>query len=255
MSDCVICLRRPVERGLVCEPDRAWLERLPAQIAELYPDLAGALERGSAGGPKVSGSRERPIPLRLAPLDLSLPHHRRLPDGSPRPDSVLDVYGDQTGDIPVTTTLDLWVRDWAASREQWEQLPRPLVADLCAWLGLRTEWACDHHPAVDEYAAELRALLGRMRAALGLTEPGAELCSGVPCRRCDLMAVYLLPDSPYRECANEECRLLYSEEEWDAWTAELVDGLCGRRSVDGWYCAMPAGHGDGECAPAMKEAA
>lgn len=49
--------------------------------------------------------------------------------------------------------LDFWVQDWA--RERRESTPDPTVRLLCGWLANRIDWACDHHPAVDEFTMDI----------------------------------------------------------------------------------------------------
>jgi hypothetical protein len=179
---CVVCQRRHYERPNVCEPDRAGMPRLLDDIVELYALLPAALMPGSDGGEKVSGSREAPLPLRVDVLDLTMPARTMNLTGHGRHHLV-----DQVGTIAVASILDTWVRDWAELRG--DHLPVPTVASLAGWMRERLDWACDEHPAIDDWAAEMRALVGSLRAATGQRTdrrvigrcPTVDEDSGQPC--------------------------------------------------------------------------
>ena len=156
---CCICQRRQYERASVCNGDRLWLDRTLTEIVELYALLPANLLPGQAHGQRVSGSREAPLPLRVDPLDLMMPARVGI---------VHDLWRDQTGQVSVATILDLWVRDWRDVRDRGEGLPVPTVLELTRWLGNRLDWACDDHPAVDEFAGEMRRLRGGLAAVVGV---------------------------------------------------------------------------------------
>lgn len=205
---CVCCpqLRpgepRIYERPTVCEGCRSRLRSLLAEVVELY--AAVELEPGATAGSRVSGSRTPPLPLAVAALDLTLPAHLG---------TVHDPFGDQAGDISATTVLESWARDWQTYT--WALLPEATVAALAAWLRERLDWACDHHPAVDDFAFELSNLVGKLRPRA----PRAELMLGVPCRDCDRLTLYRWPGSDYIEC--DSCTVLLTPEEYQRWT-ELI---------------------------------
>lgn len=205
---CVICQRREAEQPQVCLGDRLWLDRTLAEIVELYAMLPANMVPGQAQGQRVSGSREAPLPLRVDPLDLSMPartdgihddpvqafetvpvevevylptdpdaaeylvmvvpmRQRRIRlDGDGKP--VKRPSGDQVGLTSIPSALDSWVREWAETRQMDEWLPEPNVYELVGWLCRRLDWACDHHPAVDEFATEIRRLHGTLRAVVGI---------------------------------------------------------------------------------------
>ena len=127
---CVIDQRRQYERAAVCNGCRLWLDRTLVEIVELYallPDAVGTTDPINTGewvdergvkhldpvalrlpsgtisklgsGPRVSGSREAPLPLRVDPLDLMMPA---------RVAAVHDVLGDQIGQISVASALEIW---------------------------------------------------------------------------------------------------------------------------------------------------
>jgi hypothetical protein len=250
---CVVCpqLRPDLEprifdRAQVCDGCRARLRSLLVEIAELYADLD--LEKPRSTGARVSGSRSAPLPLVLSSLDLSLPAGGKSVSDDLVPlfeRSVVEVRvwtrtgsmttvvmsqktrrrdnkgilawgasGDQVGDPSVASVLDSWARDWQSYR--WALLPDPTVAALTWWLGERLEWACEDHPAVDDFAAEISDLACRMRPH----GPRAELKLGVPCRSCDMTALYQWPGSDRVECGN--CPALLTDEEYARWTQLLA---------------------------------
>lgn len=252
---CVVCpqLRpdhdpRVYDRANACDGCRARLRSLLAEVAELYAALD--LEKPRAVGARVSGSRSAPVPLAISALDLTMPPGQKSVSDNLMPvyeRSVVDVRvyapavpyvdaypmvtltlsqrtrrrdarglptwgpsGDQVGDPSVAGVLDSWARDWQSYR--WALLPEPNVAALVWWLGERLADACDGHPAIDDFAAELADLAARMRPH----GPRADLKLGVPCRSCDMTALYQWPGSDRVECGN--CAALLTDEEYARWT-------------------------------------
>ena len=141
---CPLCLRGD---GLH-ESCRARLDVRLDRLPGLYVLLGAALEPGSAAGDRVSGSREAPIPVRLEPLTL------RSRGG-------------------MVSVLGSWERDWRETRGL--SVPPSRTADarslagIVMFLRVQLEWACEHHPAVDEFAGEVHAITRSCYAALGLT--------------------------------------------------------------------------------------
>ena len=243
---------RVYERAQVCGGCRSRLRSLLAELVDTYAQVE--LVKGSTGGAKVSGSRTPPLPLAVTSLDLTLPPHGGVQDdlvplyeavevevtvwSRPVRPTEADEYGteqlvvrqtrrarvngwkaygpsgDQVGDPSVASVLDSWARDWQTYA--WALLPDPTVSSLSQWLTERLEWACDQHPAVDDFASELRELTSRVRSAAGLTRPKAELKLGVPCRECERVTLYRWPGSDYVECGS--CPVLMTAEEYTRWT-------------------------------------
>jgi hypothetical protein len=117
--------------------------------------------------------------------------------------------GDQVGDVSIAARLDSWAQDWQTYR--WALLPQPTVPALATWLTERLEWACDVHPAVNDFAAELADMAAELRPLA----PRAELKRGVPCRDCDRVTLYRWPGSDYVECGS--CPVLMTPEEYLRW--------------------------------------
>lgn len=163
--------------------------------------------------PSVAGSRERPVPIRVDVVDLTADAREPNPTSQSRrfPD-------DQVGHLAVATVLDQRVRDWRHTLFPDQHLPAARVDELTIWLRHRADLACDHHPAITEFAAELKQIRGALAAAAGQAEPRPEPCEGVACSRCDLLALFRRPGDTYRaECGG--CGQLYSEQEYTELTA------------------------------------
>lgn len=210
---CVMCPEdrpRVAETGNLCEAhvDRiaAWLSDIPGMYARL-----DATPGGNRVGGRVSGSREAPLGVRTAVLDLI------VPSGT---DTVHDTYGDQAGEIPVATRLMAWTEPWALELDQAK--PPGTVNALCAWLWHRLDWIAGRDEVAD-FAEEVRLTAATLRAVLGEVPARPEHKAGVPCPRCDLMALYRAPGDPYVECTN--CGTLQTTDEYDQWCALVAAGI------------------------------
>jgi hypothetical protein len=204
---CVVCARpgRIPHNPPVCSGCRFGIGDTLRTIPELYALLNP--ERVSvADGPKVSGSREAPIPIRVDVVDLTL---------TARNGVVIDGYGDQTGAQSVATILDQWVRDWRDTLWPDHSLPNPTVVELVGWLRNRLEVACDSHPAIDEFAAEVRALRRTLLAALGRSQRSGDYIGRCPTMlrdgRCDTR---LYADPYISEIRCPRCCTTWPRHQW-----------------------------------------
>lgn len=209
---CVICQRREPTRAQVCNPDRIRLAGTLASIVELWRQLPDALQPGQSAAQRVTGSRDAPIPARIDVIDLTA----AVRNGSATPEA-REHPEDQIGHPAVAAILDQWCRDWRDEMAFAQTLPLPTVPELARWLTDRLDWACDRHPAVDEFATEMRQLRAVLFGTLGLFEPEPEFCNGVVCRGCDRYALYRSQDRYAAEC--DECGMLYTEDEYREWSA------------------------------------
>lgn len=166
--------------------------------------------------PDVSGSRERAIPIRVDEMDLKAPARQPNPTVQAR-----DWPEDQIGRLSAATVLDQWVRDVREALFPDHRLPPATVADLVGWLRHRVDDICDRHPAVDEFAAEMRDLRGALRGVAGETDPPPERCEGVACKRCNMQMLFRQSDSDVH-CMNVNCTAVYREEEYQDWVKTLA---------------------------------
>lgn len=205
---CVCCptygrAPREVNTPQVCDGDRL---RLRDELAEI-PDLAAltpsriALEPGN--GPKVSGSRERPSPLNLTALGVLQPPYRR---GLRADGTIHGNVEDQIGIPQPVVVLDQWVRDWIDVRGMGESAPRPDLASVVGWLLNRLDWAMDEHPAIEEFALEIKTIVRALRGITREHDKGesAGLC---PARlRDDTRCNARLTVDPYLTAEPISCR-------------------------------------------------
>lgn len=178
---CVTCPRlrpnhtpRHYDVPNVCGGCRAHMAEDLRALPEHYAQLPAVLEPARRGGQRVSGTPSRSLGVSLEPLNLL------SPAGSSG--NVHDPYGDQHGPLPALVVLDQWVSDWSDTRGQGEHLPAATVTSLTLWLAHRLEWACDHHPAIDDYAGEVSAM-ARTVALIARADRGR----GEPVGRCPVL--------------------------------------------------------------------
>jgi hypothetical protein len=168
---------------------RAWVWRTPPSGPT-----------GSPGRVRVTGTRTAPLPVSVELLNLVGP-------GAP---SVSDPHGDQVGELPPRWWLLDVARDWA-DQQGYTMRTRTTLVALVDWLGDHLHWACDHHPAIADFAAELRRQRGILRNASGRTPARPQLCEGVACRRCDIRSLWRVDGRV--SCAN--CGTIYEPTEYD----------------------------------------
>jgi hypothetical protein len=202
-------------RAQVCDRCRLHLADMLTAVPDLYHRLPEHLERGTSVWERVSGGdTEAPLPFVEDVWDLLLPYRAKL------------TGEDQVGYLSVITVVTTWTRDWATYRAKRELGAVVTVTDHVRWLADRLDWACDDHPAVDEFAAELRTLTRAMRRHVGPETSRPQPCVGVPCRRCDWKSLARLADgSGDVECQNPACRTIYRPAEYTRWVGLLAAAL------------------------------
>jgi hypothetical protein len=171
------------------ERSGTWL----AELADLLPRLPDALMPGSSGeGPRVSGSREAPLPLRVTTLNLLGPaagwDRSALDRGDGRSGEM------QFGDEPLLSVLLGWARHVAFERRL--VLPTEgTVYSMGRLLALRSFLATHHAWSVqqfwaDEYAADVQAMWRTCRRLLGVVPLRHHLPAPCPEVSCDLMTLW-----------------------------------------------------------------
>jgi hypothetical protein len=248
-TPCVVCGLRPPRNPPACELCRHRLAARLWEIRDLHALLPAALEPGQGETQRVSGSREAPLPLRLAALDLAgearagvvkdvlLPkvrtwfdpevstdrdgfwfggwHRQRVLDEEGKP--VLVGAHDQDGMLPVATVLDSWAREWAEFLGQ--PLPAAEVPALVSWLSIHLRPAIDGHPAIADFAAEITVLLYAMRALLNVSQKPIYLSEACP--TCGHTALKRDPGGGDVVCG--ECRRTWEHDEWQRLAVVLAD--------------------------------
>lgn len=198
---CAVCQGREYEREQVCGPCRKWLAQDLREIGQLYRLLPAA----------VSSPRNVEDAV-----DLSLPAV-----GGASAATVHDPDRLQTGQLAVAAVLDSWARDWAETRGKGERLPLPTVAVLTGWLLDRIEDECDQHPAIGEFAQEIRSLLSAIRRCIDTAVPPGVRYQA-PCPRCGTETLRRHVGADWIEC--ETCGRLWGDEDYADLVRQAIPG-------------------------------
>lgn len=154
---CEICSKPSVPRVHEGCIDRVRQNLLA--LPGLYRDLAAALHPGKSGSGGRSGTRTAPLPCSIDALDL------RARGG-------------------IEGVLATWSAD-LCEREGWT-LPvfgtvETAVAGYAALLTMNLLRICDEHPAVKEFADELRQIVGQARRIITGERPPRRIPVACPC--------------------------------------------------------------------------
>lgn len=211
-------------RAQVCDRCRTHLADLLAAVPDLYARLPEHLERSTGVWERVSGGDvTAALPFVEDVWDLLLGYRSPAVTLSKTPEDRREDMLCQVGYLSVITVVTTWTRDWATHRRKRELAALATVEDHTRWLTDRLDWACADHPAVDEFAADLRALTRAMRRYIGPETSRPQPCVGVPCRRCDWKSLARLADgSGDVECQNPACRTIYRPDEYTRWVGLLA---------------------------------
>ena len=150
--------RRP-NRMACCDGCRERLATMLAELPGLFAGLDEHLEPGRGGAEIRPKGFESQPPLSITALSLRA-QGSMLPATEGRP-----LAQDQLGDVPPLERLWWWCEDWAQTLRH--GTPPPNMEHVCGWLRRRLPWACDNHPAIDEFTTDLRAMSGAIRAITG----------------------------------------------------------------------------------------
>lgn len=240
---CVVCgLSLEVQELQTCTECVATVRQALASIVDLYAQLPGELGHPTAAPPDPAGaahSDETTLPGGNALAMLSPGSEGRLwrgkrrvsrLDGTPwqaaqtvrnatkdRPTEPLEANDNHPTDPPsVAFELSQWEDDWRSTRGEPAADVEPTVSGVVAYLSPNVGWASMYHPAFDEFAADVRALLRKLQDVVGASERPQV---GVPCFDCgaDLHRQY---GTDHYTCPR--CRRLYTDAEyWLAVRAEM----------------------------------
>ncbi len=189
VTTCVACTHYLTDRPRVCIVCRTRMARDLDDLLNAYLELDA--EPGRAGGPRVTGTREKPLPARVTVLDLQL--------RATSQQAIRDPHGDQVGHVPVATILAGWVQAWAEKLGE-KKLPVPTVPLMVLWLKSRLDSACDRCEGIADYAGEIRQTLRACKAAMGDIPEREEWLPIVPCPVCDTVALHRRPGSDLIHC-------------------------------------------------------
>lgn len=174
----------PDDRPQVCQSCQSRMDR---QL-DLLGRVVDLLDVVAAHEPTTSGQPHMPI------VDLALP-------GNP---VIVGDPTDQVGQTPIAARLASWAEDWSG-RDVWSADARSVAGFLRR--GLR--WACASHPAIDEFAAELRQAYAAAKRALGRDMRATHYRA--PCPHCRGPLVRY-PGADWIECG--PCERLWDENDY-----------------------------------------
>jgi hypothetical protein len=253
-GNCRLCARRDYLRPHVCDPCRSRLRHRLSDLFELWTQLAypegdlapdnrtvtvdsitrpadpvagvipAAPVRAPSAQPRVSGTRDKQLPIDVTRADLlapvvriggipvdkvttqaiplmetvtvienvviegvshPIPIRRRRPVLDSSGHPIVVIPDDQVGRVSVAQMLDQWVRAWMDERYAGEnRRPEPTVPALLFWLLDRLDWAYDHYTPIADFADEVHSTLTQLRTVLDCHEPRPILCAGVECGHC-----------------------------------------------------------------------
>jgi hypothetical protein len=205
----------------------------PDDMGEDYPDrhlLPGA----SSGGPKVTGSREAPLPARSAALNLrgpaaNLPISRYAIETAAacagrNPKTAAAHVADQHGHTPLIDALNTAIRELRPYLGSTHRLNQGTITQQIAahvvWLDRQYD-RYRTHPDILILAEVVRRAANTARADLGLFDAPIDR-KPVPCR-CNLFTLVQPPGSDDVECTNPDCRAVYYPDDYGRWAKRWAE--------------------------------
>jgi hypothetical protein len=121
-----------------------------------------------------------------------------------------------------------WEKDWRETRgfsagAAFRGSQRQALESVVGFLRNHLPWACEHHPAVDEFAAEIRDVVRKCHTVLGDQPRRYRL--DLPCPSCDLLTLVRRDGDAYIECESVECGRLWTEHEYQRLCKILVSEI------------------------------
>lgn len=195
---CVICKHRELtDRPQCCDRCQKLLDRM-LQLVERAAPLLQVVAR-------VEPTRRGHLDLDA--VDLTTPGNLRLvaPGLADKITGAAGNREDQIGHEPVARMLAFWAEDWS-NRPIWSAD----AASVAHFLRRGLRWACASHPAIDEFARELRGIYASLRVALHRDLSGHRYAAPAPC--CGQRTLIRYPGADWIECG--PCEALYDEEDY-----------------------------------------
>lgn len=197
--------RRP-RQGQCCDGCREWMTNALAELPTAYYAVSEYVEPGRVGGERRTKGFESRPPLNTHAVSV-------LEKGSVIPAKEGSRYPqDQLSIIPPFDLLWWWCEDWHTYRAQRETMPGTGVDLVVEWLTNRLDWACDNHPAIDDFATDLKDLAKALRAFK--PRPTGEPAGSCPRKPSDARCGAKLYVDPYSDTITcPRCEATWSRKE------------------------------------------
>lgn len=235
--------------GLHCanpEPDGALCARrceglyltdladLPILYAQLGPDTPDQhlLPGAASNGPKVSGSREAPLPARAGALNLRGPaaqsaisrHAIETAAARTGRQALTQHLADQVGQVPIIDALTTIVRELRPYLGSNYRLNHGTIDDQVTAHTVWLERQYDRyrsHPEILYLAEAVRASAHNARTMLGMFDAPIDR-KPVPCR-CNQLTLIQQPGSDDVECTNPDCQAVYYPADYAKWVTRWYE--------------------------------
>lgn len=208
---------------------------LGPECAEILPGIVieqHLVPGAGDGGPKVSGSREAPMPARANALNLRGPAaaapiskyaiEEAAASLGQRPRT--EHLADQIGQAPLLDALSTAVREIRPYLGSRYRLNRGTIAEQVAahsrWLDVQYP-RYRTHPEVLVLAELIRCAANAARSELGMFDAPIDH-KPVPCR-CSLLTLVQQPGSDDVECINPDCRAVYYPADYERWVKRWAE--------------------------------
>lgn len=214
---CAGCLPRGAALGRLCTPCAGRVTRALLDAGDLAAWLLENVMPGSTpDAPRVSGSREAPVPLSLTALDDADELHATLATWVMRYTRWTGLAGPAT--TGTATRPRLIDRDGHHHTERRPTGLRPeagatVTAQLAAWL-LAHQEGLAHHEAAPFWHDEIVGIVRLANAHFPRADPARKL--PIPCPSCDRVLLYMHPPVAAGHpvtvaCAADECGRILTE--------------------------------------------
>lgn len=201
---------------------------------QLGPDTEDEhlLPGAAGGGPRVSGSREAPLPARAGALNLRGPAAQQqisrhaIETAATRAgrEALTEHLADQAGQQPLLDALTTVIRELRPYLGSNYRLNRGTIDDQitahATWLDRQYDrYRC--HPEITYLAETVRTAAHNARTMLGLFDAPIDR-KPVPCR-CTYLTLIQQPGSDDVECTNPDCMAVYYPADYARWVTRWYE--------------------------------